>query len=203
MVVGTVVLMRWARAGRLTQRGHAEGYLQPWKAAVALAVLGTLSYLLIGMPFGVTTSYSKLGAELAQTVAPGWVAAQAYFQAVPLDYTPPFAQVVVQGGPGPGLDAIAAIQFPLVFGIVAGAALSAALLRELRLHWRMPARQYVAALVGGVMLGMAARMVPACNVWHLWGGLPVLAVQSLLFVIGVLAGAWVGSHLLRRVVMRA
>jgi hypothetical protein len=155
------------------------------------------------MPLGVKTSYSKLGAELAQTVAPGWVAAQSYFQAVPLDYTPPFATQSVQGGPGPGLDAIAAIQFPLVFGIVAGAAISAALLRELRLHWRMPARQYAFALVGGLLLGLAARMVPACNVWHLWGGLPVLALQSLLFVVGVVGGAWLGSGLLRRVVMPA
>ena len=35
------------------------------------------------------------------------------------------------------------------------------------------------------------------------GGLPVLALQSLLFVAGVIGGAWVGSQLLRRVVLTA
>ena len=35
------------------------------------------------------------------------------------------------------------------------------------------------------------------------GGLPVLALRSLLFVVGVSGGAWLGSGLLRRVVMPA
>jgi uncharacterized membrane protein YfcA len=45
-------------------------------------------------------------------------------------------------------------------------------------------------------------MAPACNLWHLWGGLPILALQSLLFLAGMVPGAWIGSRLLTRLVVR-
>jgi len=52
-------------------------------------------------------------------------------------------------------------------------------------------------------MGVAARMAPACNVWHLLGGVPILAAQSILFVLGMVPGAWLGSRLLTRLVLRA
>ena len=63
-------------------------------------------------------------------------------------------------------------------------------------------RQYLSALAGGLIMGLAARMAPACNVWHLMGGLPVLAGESLLFAAGLLPGAWLGTRLLVGVVLR-
>jgi TusA-related sulfurtransferase len=47
-----------------------------------------------------------------------------------------------------------------------GAALSAFLLGALQLYWKQPIHQYLAVFCGGVTLGLAARMTPACNVWH-------------------------------------
>jgi hypothetical protein len=57
-------------------------------------------------------------------------------------------------------------------------------------------------MTGGLLLGLAARMAPSCNVWHLWGGVPILAMQSLLFLAGLLPGAWIGARLLTRFVVR-
>ena len=54
---------------------------------------------------------------------------------------------------------------------------------------------------GKTILALAARMVPSCNVWHLMGGLPILAVQSILFLIGLIPGAWLGSLILSRVIL--
>lgn len=180
----------------------ATGYLQPWRAALMLAAVGLLSYILVGMPLGVTTSYAKLGAFTEQWLAPGHLASLPFFATESLRYVPPFTTESVSGGPGPQLDAIAAVQFPLILGLVLGGTLSAALASELRVYVRVPASQYASALVGGVLMGLAARMAPACNVWHLLGGLPLLAAQSLLFVIGLFPGAWLGSWLLVRVVLR-
>jgi hypothetical protein len=45
-------------------------------------------------------------------------------------------------------------------------------------------------------------MTPGCNVWHLWGGLPLLTVQSILFVLGILPGAWLGGKILNQVLLR-
>jgi hypothetical protein len=195
-------LVREFRAGRMQRPGFAAGHLAPWRAALILAGLGLASYLLVGMPMGITTSYAKLGAAIESLVAPDHVAGLAYFSLQPLDYTPPFASQAIQGGPGPQFDAVAAIQYPLILGIVAGAFASARRLGEWRPTWRVPPRQLLSAAAGGVLLGLAARMAPACNVWHLWGGVPILALQSLLFVAGLLPGTWVGTRLLTRFVIR-
>ncbi len=203
VVAGAALLLGWRRRGLLARPAFAEGYLPPWRAALILAVVGALSYVIIGMPIGITTAYSKMGAWVESLFAGQHLAQLAYFRAVPLDYTPPFSHTAVQGGPGPGLDAVAAIQYPLILGIVAGAAASALSLGELRLYWRVPLRQYVSVFFGGLILGLAARMVPSCNIWHLWGGLPILALQSLLFLTGLLPGTWLGSRLLVRFVTRA
>jgi len=190
------------RGGRMVRPAFAAGHLAPWRAAIVLALLGFSSYVLIGMPMGITTSYSKLGAGIESLFAPGHVESLAYFSLLPLDYTPPFSGQAIQGGPGPQLDVIAAIQYPLVLGIMGGAMASAVRLGEWRPQWRLPRRQVLSALSGGLLLGLAARMAPSCNVWHLWGGVPILALQSLLFLAGLLPGTWAGVRLLTRFVIR-
>lgn len=200
--LGALWLAREFRAGRMMRPAFARGHLAPWRAAVVLALLGFVSYVLVGMPMGITTSYAKAGAWLESLVAPEHVAGLAYFGLQPLDYTPPFADHPIQGGPGLELDAIAAVQFPLILGIVAGAFASARRLGEGRPNWRLPPRQLVSAALGGLLLGLAARLAPSCNVWHLWGGVPILAMQSLLFAAGLVPGAWLGARLLTRFVIR-
>jgi uncharacterized membrane protein YedE/YeeE len=200
--LGSIWLAHEFRAGRMQRPAFAAGHLAPWRAALILAGLGFASYVLIGMPLGITTSYAKLGAAIESWFAPEHVAGLAYFSLQPLDYTPPFANEAVRGGPGPQLDAIAAIQYPLIVGIVGGAAIAALRVGGWRLRGRLPPRQLASALAGGLLLGLAARMAPSCNVWHLWGGVPILALQSLLFVAGLVPGAWVGAHLLARFVIR-
>lgn len=199
---GGIWLFREFRAGRMERPAFAAGHLAPWRAAVILALLGFASYVLIGMPMGLTTSYSKLGAAIESIFAAEHVEHLGYFSLQPLNYTPPFSDHAIQGGPGPRLDAIAAIQYPLIVGIIGGAMVSALRLGEWRLQWRLPRRQLLSALIGGLLLGLAARMAPSCNIWHLWGGLPILALQSLLFLAGLLPGTWVGARLLTRFVVR-
>jgi len=202
VVLGGFWLSRQFRAGRMVRRAFAAGHLAPWQAALILALLGFISYVLIGMPLGITATYAKIGASIESLFAPGYVQSLAYFSLQPLDYTPPFADQAIRGGPGPQLDAIAAIQYPLVLGIILGALGSALWLGEWRPYWRVPPRQIMSALIGGLLLGLASRMVPSCNVWHLWGGVPILAMQSLLFLVGLLPGTWVGAQLLTRFVVR-
>jgi hypothetical protein len=52
-------------------------------------------------------------------------------------------------------------------------------------------------------MGLASRMAPSCNLWHLYGGLPILGLQSILFFAGMLPGSWLGAVLLSRLVMPA
>lgn len=194
-------VVRWWRQKTFETQTVVEGYLQPWKAAVGLALLGIASVLLLGMPMGITTSYAKFGAMLLQTVAPEQYAGLGYFQLLPLRYTPPLGGGMLIGGPGAVMDGVALVQFPLIVGIIAGSAVSAIRLGEWRMHVRLPWQQVLSALVGGIIMGLASRMAPACNIWHLFGGLPILAMQSVLFLAGLLPGAWLGGVVLTRLVM--
>lgn len=191
----------------LNRRWHrpslAEGYLQPWLAAIYLALLGTISFTLIGMPFGISLAYAKMAAFLGLFLAPDHVVGLTLYQTVNFQYTAPISNIPIEGGPGPTMDAIAVIQFSLFAGIVLGAFLSALRLREFRVRYRVPLNQYISAILGGIILGLGSRMTPGCNIWHLFGGLPILVMQSILFLAGILPGAWLGSLLLTRFVLPA
>jgi uncharacterized protein len=193
------VIYRWGRAGQLFRRTPVEGYVQPWIVAIALALLGLVSYLVAGMPMGITTSYAKVAAWLESWLAPSHYAGVAYFKETPLDVSFP-AGLRICGGPGAGFDGIAWIQFPLIVGILAGSFLSAVSLREFRISFRVPVGQLAAGLAGGILMGLASRMAPGCNVWHVMGGLPIFSLSSILFVAGLFPGAWAGSRIVNRIV---
>ncbi|MBI5558662.1 MAG: YeeE/YedE family protein [Deltaproteobacteria bacterium] len=181
---------------------QVRGYLQPWKTACTLALATLVSYLLLGMPLGITTTYAKMAAMLENLAAPGHVSRLPFYQIMSLDIVHPASGAVLRGGPGPRFDSIWAIQFPVIAGIVLGSMISAILLREFTMHARAPVRQYVMACCGGIILGLASRMSPACNIWHLMGGLPILALQSLLFLLGLIPGSWAGSKIITFVILR-
>ena len=201
-VFGLFFIRLWAKNGKLFRISYAKGYLQPWKAALLLSLIGLSSYALIGMPLGVTTCYGKLSGYFGSLFFKEHIDGLSYFHALPLNYVQPLTGIRLQGGPGPRVDAFSAIQFPLVAGIVLGSAVSAAWLKEFRIHFGAPPRQYVSAVSGGVIMGLASRMAPTCNVWHLFGGLPIFAASSVLFLLGLFPGAWVGSRIFAGLVMK-
>lgn len=189
----------WRRQGLWCTPGQqAEGYLPLWLTALVLAGLGLLSVIGTGMPMGVTTSYAKAAGFLEELIAPSHVAQISYFTAQPIRYALPFGGLQMTGGAGPVLDVVALIQFPLIAGIILGALLSALLLGEFHPRWRMPWRQALMVFSGGVIMALGSRMTPGCNVWHLMGGVPLLTMQSLLFLAGLLPGAWLGGRLFLR-----
>lgn len=201
-LVSCCYFWHWRRQGAWTRPSYAPGSLQPWIAALLLSLLGLISFLVIGMPLGITTGFAKISGYLENLFGSDHLRELPFFQAMPLDYRHPITGSQLIGGPGPQLDAIALIQFPVIAGIVLGGALSVGLLKEFRFQVKLPWRQYLAAALGGLIMGLASRMAPACNVWHLLGGLPILAAQSMLFLAGLLPGAWLGSQLVSRVVIK-
>lgn len=177
-----------------------DGYIPPPYAALTLAGVGMLSVILYGKPLGVTASYAKFAAHLEQLLVPGHLAATPFFQAQsPIVF--PFVPGTLSAGPGPTFDGIAVMQYPLILGILLGSALSAWKLGEWRWTPGVSWRQTGSVLLGGLLMGLASRMAAGCNIWHLWGGLPVFSVQSYLFLLGLFPGAWLGGRFLVRWVL--
>ncbi|BCA80777.1 YeeE/YedE family protein [Desulfuromonas sp. AOP6] len=207
MVLGLAVILafpigRWFRTRAMERPTVVSGYLQPWKAALLLALIGVSSCWLLGAPLGVTTSYAKMGSWMEQLFFPEHVAGLAYFQAETLMAVDRFGGRPLYGGGGPTLDGVVLLQFPLIAGIVLGSAASAMTLGEFHLSFKLPWRQAFSAVLGGVVMGLASRLAPGCNIWHLMGGGPLLVTQSLLFILGLFPGAWLGSRLFVKVVLR-
>lgn len=195
----TALLLSWRQRDAFTRPAFAAGYLQPSRAALALALIGAASYVLVGMPLGVTSTFTKTAGWVERLLLPEHYKALTLYTAVPLNFIHQLTgPAPLLGGPGPVYDALAAIQVPLIIGIISGSAASALLLGELRIVYRVPPRQYAMAAAGGILMGLASRLAPTCNVWHLLGGLPLLAASSILFLFGMLGGAWAGGLFLVR-----
>ncbi len=192
-------IARWTQKGQLQRPAVVAGYLQPWKASLLLALIGVSFYGFIGTPMGVTTAYAKAGAYIENFFVPAHVASLAYFKVQSLMALGRFGGSDLYGGGGPVFDAITS----MIIGIVLGSCISALSLREFSPTFRLPWRQVISVILGGFIMGVAARMAPACNVWHLLGGVPILVTQSLLFVLGLFPGAWLGSRLLVHWVLKA
>ena len=205
VIIGSLsafLFLKWRKEGKWERSSEVKRYIQPWKTAVSLAFIGLLSYLAVGMPLGITTTYAKMAAMIENLFAPDHVSSVAFFQGIPLNVVHPSSGALLQGGAGPQFDSVWAIQFPIITGIILGSTLSAVLLREFALRYTVPFRQFAMALCGGILLGLASRMVPGCNVWHLMGGLPILAIQSILFLVGLIPGTWAGSKIVSQLILK-
>lgn len=203
VMAGGFCCWRWRQAGHWADRNAAEGFIPLWMTACGLAVLNVGTVLLCGLPMGVTTSYAKAVAWLESWLIPGHMASLLYFTAAPVQHALPIDGVMRSGGAGPFFDIVAVVQVPLLLGILGGGWLSARLLDELQLVRGVPFNQVSLAFAGGIVMALGSRMAPGCNVWHLWGGLPLLTMQSLLFTVGLLPGAWLGGRILQRVLVPA
>jgi uncharacterized protein len=198
---GTAALCAvWQRQGKWRVYAAAEGYLQPWRVAVALALLNLAAYAFSGWPLGISTAYAKVGAFLQMQLAPGHTAGLEYFSQTSL--TVVAGTSILSGGSGPQIDLYVYTEVMLMLGVFAGGLFNALLLHEFRLSGWPPLRQGLAALGGGILLAMGARMAGGCNIKHLLGGLPLLSIQSFLFLGGLLAGVWIGVLLLPKIIYR-
>jgi len=198
-VLSLALFLHWKRRGILQVEAYAEGYLQPWKAAVMIAVLNAAVYVLSGWPLGITTGYAKIAAMLENLVAPAHVAGLRYFNLDSISVVLP--DVRVSGGAGPRADIILFTQIPLLIGIALGAFFTALALKEFKIYGLPPKRQIASALMGGILLGLGARIASGCNVTFVLGGVPLFVYQAFLFTAAMLLGAYAGVRMLRRLVI--
>lgn len=192
MALTVFFAVRWYRSGLLQVIAAAQGYLQPWKIAVGLAFLNLWAYMINGWPLGISTAYLKIGLWLeAQLLPAHFLETSALLQQTRLSFTTPA---------GGMYDSYLLTELPFMAGIFAGALLTALFLKEFRIYGLPPWRQGLAALSGGILMAFGARLSNGCNIKFMLGGLPLLSIEALLFVSGMLFGAWHGAKLLPLVI---
>ncbi|MFZ5997203.1 MAG: YeeE/YedE family protein [Nitrospirota bacterium] len=192
------LFVKWRRQNKWRIEAFAEGYLQPWKAAIIIAVVNVLAYIFSGWPIGITTAYAKMGAYFENIFMPSRLATLTYFNQDSVVIH--LAGGIISGGAGPRVDVISFTELPLGIGIVAGAFFTSVLLREFKIYGPPPRRQLMAALAGGMLIGLGTRIAKGCNIKFILGALPLFALQGIVFLFGMVAGTYVGVILLKRIV---
>ncbi len=164
VLIAVFLFYRWKKENKWTQKSYAQGYLDPWKAAMVMVFIIMMSYILSGRPLSVTSGYAKLSAYLEGGIFPSHTADLLFFKE---DRMRLLYGTIMSSRVGTGADSVTITQIPFIFGIVIGSFLSSVHLGEFRIGNFPPGRQVLSALVGGNLMGIGSLMAGGCNVWHI------------------------------------
>ncbi|MCW8919866.1 YeeE/YedE thiosulfate transporter family protein [Sedimenticola selenatireducens] len=87
------------------------------------------------------------------------------------------------------------ISLGMLFGALIGALLSK------EFYWRVPKHlsEWVMITIGGLLMGVGIRLAFVCNVSTFFGLTPQMNLGGYLSMTGIIAGAWVGSIIYKKV----
>jgi uncharacterized membrane protein YedE/YeeE len=87
------------------------------------------------------------------------------------------------------------ISLGMLFGAFVGAVISK------EFYWRVPRHlsEWVLITIGGLLMGFGIRLAYICNVSTFFGLMPEMNMGGYLAMSGILAGAWVGSLIHKKI----
>jgi uncharacterized membrane protein YedE/YeeE len=189
LIAAITVVVEKRRHGRLVashvQPAHSSPWLHgPWPlvaGAIALVLLNFATLALSGRPWGVTSAFALWGAKAASAIGidtASWTywstKANAAALAAPVSHD---------------------VTSVMDIGIVLGAMLAAALAGRYAPVWRLPLRSFVAAVVGGLLLGYGARLAYGCNIGAYFSGIVSGSLHGWLWLVAAFAGNVFGTRL--------
>ena len=152
-----------------------------WVGALVLAVLGAGVLLVSGGAWGVTSAFGLWGSKLVGVFG-GHPEHWAYWR------QPDTAKALA----GPVLTDKTSLTD---IGIMIGAGVAAAAGGGWILHRRVPWRTAVGAVLGGILLGIGARLASGCNIGAYLAGVASGSLSGWVWGVAALAGTWVGLKL--------
>ncbi len=84
-------------------------------------------------------------------------------------------------------------------GVILGAFIAASMAGEFKLRFARQPKRYLQALLGGVLMGYAASLALGCTFGAFFSAVPSLALNAWVFGIGLLAGAFFGVKVIKRI----
>ena len=161
-------------------------FVDPWSYRTGAVILALLNIVLLAATsngWGVTTALTYWGAWIWEGLGGnphGW----AYFAEASKAFN------------NPGHDFLHDAGSLSNMGIILGAALAVLLASQFRIKKVKSGKQIVAAVLGGLMMGVGARMAFGCNIGAMFTGLPSMSLHGWVFMVAIFLGAAVGSRLL-------
>lgn len=185
------IVLEKRRHGRLIsaatdaeQAGIGRFLRGPWPmvwGAVALALLNFATLALAGRPWGITSAFALWGSKALMA---GGVDVASW----PFWQQPANAKALQE-------SVVADVTSVMDFGIILGALLAAGLAGRFAPGWRLPLKSFIAAVVGGLMLGYGSRLAFGCNIGAYFSGIASGSLHGWVWIVAALAGNWIGTGL--------
>lgn len=171
-----------AHGGLLPAR-KTESFLSgPWSpmlGAVMIAAVCILTFVAIGRPWGITSGFALWGAKAFQVLGiPVETWTYWTWQKTALEST------VFR-------DTTSVMNFGIIFGAMAAAALAGKFAPVWHLSWR----DLATAIIGGLLMGYGARLAYGCNIGAYLGGLTSGSLHGWLWLVFAFAGSLIGTRL--------
>lgn len=153
----------------------------PWPlvgAGLALAILNVATLLVAGHPWSITYGFGLWGAKVADAV--GIPVASWEFWTWPAQ-----AQALTS-------SVLADNTSVMNFGIILGAGLAAALAGKFAPKAKIPFPSFLAAAIGGILMGYGARLSFGCNIGALFSGIASGSLHGWVWFAAAFAGSLAG-----------
>lgn len=177
------LLWRGSLALERRRHGVAEPLGRRWAGgSAALAVLALLTLLAAGRPWAITAAFPLWGAKLVE--AAGWDDPAFW----PFWEDPTRTEALLR-------PLLADRTTVMDLGLMAGAFAAAALAARLS-PWRWPRPgEWLASLLGGVLLGVGAVLASGCNISAWFGGVATGSLHGWAWIGPAILGNWLGMRL--------
>lgn len=162
-------------------RGERGLLWGPWPAlagAAALAFVNIATLALAGRPWGITSGFALWGAKIAAAAGLD-VASWPYWRDEAALARSLFA------------DATSVMNFAIMLGAAAAAGLAAVFSPRVD----VAARSLAAAVVGGLIMGLGARLSTGCNIGGFFSGVASGSLHGLVWLAFAVPGALIGARL--------
>lgn len=151
-----------------------------WAGALGLAALNAITLVISGKPWGITSAFALWGSKITQAFG-----------------------VNVAGWPYWSGSKAAALQSSVLtdttsvmdFGIILGALAASAAAGTFVVHRHVPWRVATGAIIGGVLMGLGARIAYGCNIGAYFAGIASFSVHGWLWGLMAIIGTYVGLRL--------
>jgi hypothetical protein len=159
-----------------------------WPAVVAVSALAGLNVLayLTDHPLGVTGELAAWGDRGASLLGLG---------------APPLLGADLLAGCNLVLEQLGLVSTHTMLdgGLVVGALLGATAAGEFKLRVARQRRRYVQSLAGGSLMGYGAGIAIGCTLGAFFSAIPSLGLNGWIFGVSLLAGAGLGTQVIRRI----
>lgn len=149
-----------------------------WVGALLLAGLNAFTLFVSGHAWGITSAFGLWGAKLLDLVGID-ISGAAY-------WTDPENAAKLQ-------ESVLADRTSVMnFGIMIGALIASALAGSFVLHKKVPWRLALGAVLGGVAMGIGARLAGGCNIGAYFSGIASFSLHGWLWGVCAIAGTYAG-----------